>query len=45
MEQRTGYLTAADGTRICYAICGSGPVILRAANWLTHVEFDLENPM
>jgi pimeloyl-ACP methyl ester carboxylesterase/DNA-binding CsgD family transcriptional regulator len=27
------------------ASCGEGPVILRAAHWLSHVDYDLESPV
>jgi pimeloyl-ACP methyl ester carboxylesterase/DNA-binding CsgD family transcriptional regulator len=27
------------------ASCGTGPVILRAAHWLSHVDYDLESPV
>ncbi|WLR95594.1 alpha/beta fold hydrolase [Shinella zoogloeoides] len=39
------FCTSADGTRIAVASCGKGPVILRAAHWLSHVDYDLESPV
>lgn len=36
---------SSDGTRIAVASCGEGPVILRAAHWLSHVDYDLESPV
>ncbi|MEJ1159007.1 alpha/beta fold hydrolase [Prosthecomicrobium sp. N25] len=36
---------APDGTRLAYAVTGSGPPIVRAAHWLSHLEFDLESPV
>jgi len=45
LHQDTSFCTSADGTRIAVASCGSGPVILRAAHWLSHVAHDLESPV
>lgn len=45
MHQNTAFCTSEDGTRIAVASCGSGPVILRAAHWLSHVTYDLESPV
>lgn len=45
MHQDTSFCTSSDGTRIAIAACGSGPVILRAAHWLSHVGYDLESPV
>ena len=43
--QRIGFCEVPDGTRIAYAKVGSGPPILKAANWLTHLEFDWSSPI
>jgi pimeloyl-ACP methyl ester carboxylesterase/DNA-binding CsgD family transcriptional regulator len=45
LSQRIGFCTSADGTRIAVASCGEGEVILRAAHWLSHVDYDLESPV
>ncbi len=45
LSQRIGFCTSDDGTRIAVASCGDGPVILRAAHWLSHVNYDLESPV
>ena len=45
MEQRIRFCTAPDGLRLAYAISGSGPPIVKAANWLTHLEYDWESPV
>ena len=42
--QDVRFCTAADGTRIAVASIGSGPPLLRAAHWLSHVEHDFESP-
>jgi pimeloyl-ACP methyl ester carboxylesterase/DNA-binding CsgD family transcriptional regulator len=45
LRQDIGFCSSADGVRIAVASCGSGPVILRAAHWLSHVDYDLESPI
>ena len=45
LSQSIRFCTSADGTRIAIASCGEGPVILRAAHWLSHVDYDLESPV
>ena len=44
-RQDVRFCTAADGTRIAVASIGSGPPLVRAAHWLSHVEHDLESPV
>ncbi|MEZ5933992.1 MAG: alpha/beta fold hydrolase [Alphaproteobacteria bacterium] len=44
-EQRIGFCEARDGTKIAYATIGSGPPLLKAANWLNHLEFDWGSPI
>ncbi|WP_419914447.1 alpha/beta fold hydrolase [Hoeflea sp.] len=43
--QKIGFCEVPDGTKIAYATIGSGPPILKAANWLTHLEFDWASPI
>lgn len=40
MEQEIRLCTAPDGVRIAYATAGSGPPLVKAANYLTHLEHD-----
>jgi pimeloyl-ACP methyl ester carboxylesterase len=44
-EQEIRFCTAADGARIAFAVSGSGPPLVKAANWLTHLEFDPSSPV
>jgi pimeloyl-ACP methyl ester carboxylesterase/DNA-binding CsgD family transcriptional regulator len=44
-RQHIQYLTASDGTRLAWAESGSGPVLVKAANWLTHLEYEWESPV
>lgn len=39
------YLTTSDEVRIAWAEAGSGPVLVKAANWLSHLEYDWESPV
>lgn len=44
-NQHICFCDAADGTRIAVASLGTGPPIVRAAHWLSHVEYDLRSPV
>src|SRR5262249_11600054 len=39
LTQQIRFCTAPDGTRIAYATVGSGPPLVKAANWMTHLDF------
>lgn len=45
LRQTIRFCTSKDGTRIAVASAGKGPPLLRAAHWLSHVEYDLESPV
>ena len=45
LRQDVRFCSAADGTRIAVATIGSGPPLVRASHWLSHVEHDLESPV
>ncbi|MCH7906317.1 MAG: alpha/beta fold hydrolase [Chloroflexi bacterium] len=45
MDQKVDFCTTSDGVRICYAQSGSGPPLVKAPNWMTHIQFDLESPV
>ncbi len=45
LRQHVRYIRATDGTRIAWADSGSGPVVVKAANWLTHLEYEWESPV
>ena len=44
-KQTIRFCTGDDGTRIAYAESGEGPPLVKAANWLTHLEFDWNSPV
>ena len=39
------FCTTSDGVRIAYSAVGDGPPLVKAANWLTHLEFDWHSPV
>ncbi|WOB07524.1 alpha/beta fold hydrolase [Piscinibacter gummiphilus] len=45
LKQDVRFCTAPDGTRIAVASVGSGPPLVRASHWLSHVEHDLASPV
>lgn len=44
-RQEIRFCTASDGTRIAYSTVGSGPPLVKAANWLNHLEYEWESPV
>lgn len=45
MDQDIRFCTASDGVRISYATMGEGPPLVKAANYLTHLEHDRQSPV
>lgn len=45
MDQKVGFCTTPDGVRICYATVGHGTPLVKAANWLSHLQFDWHSPV
>jgi pimeloyl-ACP methyl ester carboxylesterase len=45
LKQRIRFCTAVDGVQVAFAEHGEGPPLLKAANWLTHLEFDWKSPV
>jgi pimeloyl-ACP methyl ester carboxylesterase/DNA-binding winged helix-turn-helix (wHTH) protein len=43
-EQEIQTLITSDGVRIAYTIGGSGPPLVRAVDWLNHLDFEWKNP-
>lgn len=44
-RQKVQFCAAQDGVRIAYASLGKGPTIVKAANWLSHLEHDWDAPI
>lgn len=45
IRQSIRFTRSDDGTLIAYATSGTGPPLVKAANWLTHLEFDWNSPV
>jgi pimeloyl-ACP methyl ester carboxylesterase len=45
IEQQIRFCTSSDDVRLAYATVGSGPPLVKAANWLSHLEFDWNSPV
>lgn len=39
------FCSSRDGVQIAYAVCGQGPPLVRAAHWMSHLEYDWESPV
>jgi pimeloyl-ACP methyl ester carboxylesterase/DNA-binding winged helix-turn-helix (wHTH) protein len=44
LPQDIRFCRGEDGLRIALATSGSGPVLVKAANWMTHLAFDTGSP-
>jgi DNA-binding winged helix-turn-helix (wHTH) protein/pimeloyl-ACP methyl ester carboxylesterase len=44
-KQEISFCRSPDKIGIAYAAVGNGPMLVKAANWLTHLEFDWESPV
>ncbi|MEP0941939.1 MAG: alpha/beta fold hydrolase [Rhizobiaceae bacterium] len=45
MSQTVRYASSKDGTQIAYATSGTGPPLMRAGHFLTHLEKDWQSPV
>ena len=45
LNQNVQFCTAPDGVRIAYATLGEGPILVKSANWLNHLEHDWESAL
>ena len=45
LRQHVRYVNARDGTRLAWADSGAGPVLVKASNWLTHLEYEWNSPV
>jgi pimeloyl-ACP methyl ester carboxylesterase/DNA-binding CsgD family transcriptional regulator len=44
-RQRIRFLRTTDGVQLAWAEAGSGPLLVKAATWLTHLNYDWESPV
>jgi pimeloyl-ACP methyl ester carboxylesterase/DNA-binding CsgD family transcriptional regulator len=45
VNQIIRFTRSADQVRLAYAESGAGPPLVKAANWLSHLEFDWQSPL
>ncbi len=45
ISQTVRFCTAVDGIQIAYASAGNGPPLVKAPNWMHHLEYDWESPV
>jgi pimeloyl-ACP methyl ester carboxylesterase len=45
LEQQIRFCRARDGVSLAYAESGKGLPLIKAANWLSHIEFDAQSPV
>src|SRR6185503_9819453 len=43
LEQQIRYLRTSDGVQLAWAEVGKGPLLVKAANWLSHLEYEWES--
>src|SRR5688572_18126215 len=43
--QRIRYLRTSDGVQLAWAEAGSGPTLIKASHWLSHLEYEWESPV
>jgi pimeloyl-ACP methyl ester carboxylesterase len=44
-KQELRFCCTADGTTIAYSTSGSGYPLVKAANWMSHIEYDYQSPV
>jgi len=44
-RQEIRYCRTSDGVHLAYATAGSGPPLVKTANWLNHLEYDWQSPV
>ena len=44
-RQKIRFCTGCDGARIGFATCGTGPTLIAAAHWISHLRLDWDNPV
>ncbi len=45
IQQQIRFCTSTGGVQIAYAVVGSGPPLVKAPNWMNHLEHDWESPI
>ncbi|MEX0302929.1 MAG: adenylate/guanylate cyclase domain-containing protein, partial [Leisingera sp.] len=45
LHQQVKYCTSSDGTHLAYSTIGTGPQVLKAPNWINHIEYEWQSPV
>jgi RNA polymerase sigma factor (sigma-70 family) len=45
LRHETRFCSSPDGVGLAYATEGEGPPLVKAGNWMTHLEFDRQSPV
>jgi len=45
LRHETRFCTAPDGVGLAYALDGEGPPLVKASNWMTHLDYERESPV
>jgi pimeloyl-ACP methyl ester carboxylesterase/DNA-binding CsgD family transcriptional regulator len=45
LKHETRFCTSPDGVGLAYAIDGDGPALVKASNWMTHLDYERESPV
>jgi pimeloyl-ACP methyl ester carboxylesterase/DNA-binding CsgD family transcriptional regulator len=45
VQQTIRYTRSVDGANLAWATAGEGPTLVKASNWLTHLEYDWDSPV
>jgi pimeloyl-ACP methyl ester carboxylesterase/DNA-binding CsgD family transcriptional regulator len=45
LRHETRFCTSSDGVRLAYAIDGEGPPLVKASNWMTHLDYERQSPV
>jgi pimeloyl-ACP methyl ester carboxylesterase/DNA-binding CsgD family transcriptional regulator len=44
-DHETRFCTSADGVGLAYAVEGAGPPVVKASNWMTHLDYERQSPV
>jgi pimeloyl-ACP methyl ester carboxylesterase/DNA-binding winged helix-turn-helix (wHTH) protein len=45
VAQDVTFCRTSDGVHLAVATCGSGPPVVKCANWMNHIEYDWQSPI
>jgi pimeloyl-ACP methyl ester carboxylesterase/DNA-binding CsgD family transcriptional regulator len=45
LRHETRFCTSSDGVGLAFAIDGEGPPLVKASNWMTHLEYERQSPV